>query len=148
MERAAEASGGVASGTSSSIPQDPPVDLDMLQKRCLGNRKLAAMALRKFDSCVTSDVQALADSLNRGDAKAVAAAAHKIKGAAANVSAERVRAVVTQLETLAHADQLAQSLACLDQLNNEMDQFRAYLETAFARLSPVEETKPCPPLRI
>ena len=119
-----------------TLSTEPPVDLDMLRQRCLGNRKLAAMALKKFDSCVTQDLQTLAQSLRNGDAKAAASTAHKIKGAAANISAERVRVIVAQLEALALANALALACMCLDRLHGEMDQFRDYLPRALARLEP------------
>ena len=57
----------------------------------MGNRKIAAKALSKFDSSVPQDVMNLDQSVRRGDAKAAAAAAHKIKGASATISAEGLR---------------------------------------------------------
>jgi signal transduction histidine kinase/DNA-binding response OmpR family regulator len=114
----------------------PPVDLDSLQRRCMGNRKLAAKALSKFDSSMTLEMSALVESVRRGDAKSVAASAHKIKGAAANVSAGSVRQIVAELEQLAKSDELAQTESCLEQLDREVIRFREYLSTALADLAP------------
>ena len=61
----------------------------------MGNPKLAAMSLQKFDVMLAREIQALVQSVNNGDAKAAAATAHKIKGAAANVSAEGSKPIVS-----------------------------------------------------
>ena len=104
----------------------------------MGNPKLAAMSLQKFDVMLAREIQALVQSVNNGDAKAAAATAHKIKGAAANVSAENVRRMAAELEKLAKTDALAQSQACLDQLHSDVQQFREYLTTALANLAPAQ----------
>jgi signal transduction histidine kinase/DNA-binding response OmpR family regulator len=117
----------------------PPVDVVSLQQRCLGNRKIAAKALSKFDSIMSVDVRSLTDSVQRGDAKAVAASAHKIKGAAANVSAGALRRIAADLEALARADELAQTQSAIEQLHHEMERFRQYLSTALSQLAPSEK---------
>jgi CheY-like chemotaxis protein len=124
-----------------SVP-DSPVDLQTLQKRCMGNSKLAAMSLQKFDVMLSREIQALVQSVQKGDAPAAAATAHKIKGAAANVSAENVRQMAAELEKLAKTDAMAQSQACLDQLNSNVQEFRDYLATALAQLAPSQKSAP------
>jgi signal transduction histidine kinase/CheY-like chemotaxis protein/HPt (histidine-containing phosphotransfer) domain-containing protein len=111
-----------------------PVDLETLSKRCMGNRKLAAKALNKFESSIGADVAVIVERFRAGDAKAVAASAHKIKGAAANVSAEDVRRIAAELELLAAGDDLSQSQKCLDDLDRELERFRDYLSTAMTDL--------------
>jgi CheY-like chemotaxis protein/HPt (histidine-containing phosphotransfer) domain-containing protein len=123
------------SAAPTEMPHSLPIDLASLQKRCMGSRRIAAKALSKFDSTTEQDVRALFEGVQRGDAKAVAASAHKIKGAAANVSAEAVRGVASEIEHLAAADSLAQSQACLDRLRDEMSRFREYLSVALADLT-------------
>jgi HPt (histidine-containing phosphotransfer) domain-containing protein len=117
-----------------------PIDLESLQHRCRGNRKLAAKALKIFESTLGTDVQALVNGLRQQDPKSTAMSAHKIKGSAANVSAEHVRRVAADLEKLAKADNLSQAQASLDQLLNEIKRFEQYLGTALIRLSPDDGT--------
>ncbi len=117
---------------------DPAVDIESLQQRCLGNRKLAAKALNIFETSLTKDVESLLEGMSRGDAKAVAASAHKIKGSAANVSAEKVRVVAAELEKLAKADALSQTEAALEELAHEARRFHEFLATAIAQLTPAE----------
>jgi two-component system sensor histidine kinase/response regulator len=123
-------------------PQNVPVDVPELQRRCLGNRKIAAKALVKFGETLESYVQAISDGVGQGDAGSVASAAHKIKGAAGNVSAERVRQVAAELEQLARADSLSQLQPPLDELREEVDRVKAYLATALQTLALPKETTP------
>jgi two-component system, sensor histidine kinase and response regulator len=118
----------------------PPIDLPALQKRCMGNRKLAAKLLNTFESCAEGDIAALRANISSGDARATAATAHKIKGAAANISAERVRSIIAELEKLAKADALAQTRQFVEQLDNEMDRLREYLAIAAKQLAPSAPT--------
>jgi CheY-like chemotaxis protein/HPt (histidine-containing phosphotransfer) domain-containing protein len=124
---------------------DVPIDLATLQHRCRGNRKLAAKALKIFESTLGADVQALVNGVREGDQKSAAMSAHKIKGSAANVSAEHVRRVAGELETLAKTGNLSLAQTSLDQLLCEVERFEQYLETALVRLAPEGGTTPQTP---
>jgi CheY-like chemotaxis protein len=126
-------------------PAALPVDLQSLQQRCMGNRKLASKALKIFETSLATDVGQLLESISKGDATGAAASAHKIKGSAANVSAEKVRVVAAELEKLAKADALGQAGASLEELDQEMKRFKEYLATALARLAtPQDESAQMP----
>ncbi len=122
---------------SQAPPTDdpPPVDLESLQERCLGSREVAARALNLFDTGLARDFGVLADAVLKGDARSVAAKAHAIKGAAANVSAEPIRRLASELETLGKDDAVSQSQSCLDQLQVEVARFRSHLASALAELA-------------
>jgi signal transduction histidine kinase/CheY-like chemotaxis protein/HPt (histidine-containing phosphotransfer) domain-containing protein len=120
-----------------------PIDVDTLQKRCMGNRKLAAKALSKFETLVGVDLAAIQESIRGGNAKSLAASAHKIKGAAGNVSAEDVRRIAADLEQLGKTDHLESAQESLDKLQGEVERFRQYLATALAALAvPEQDPKP------
>jgi two-component system sensor histidine kinase/response regulator len=136
MSTAASSKRSIDDIPASVAPRIAPVDLDTLQQRCMGNRKLASKALKIFESSLVKDVGLLLENVTKGDAKAVAASAHKIKGSAANVSAEQVRAIAAELEKLAKADELSHANDSLDQLDREISRFQEYLSTALAVLSP------------
>jgi signal transduction histidine kinase/CheY-like chemotaxis protein/HPt (histidine-containing phosphotransfer) domain-containing protein len=127
------------SGNHSVDPATLPIDINALQQRCMGNTRLASKALKIFETSLAKDVENLLDGLARGDAKTVGAAAHKIKGAAANVSAEQVRTVAGELEKLAKADALAQTTQAMDALDREIKRFEEYLATALADLVPPQQ---------
>jgi len=136
-----------ASSPAVALPAEqlnPPIDLSALQKRCMGNRKLAAKLLNSFETCAEADITALKASVTSGDAKTTAALAHKLKGAAANISAERVRSIIAELEKLAKADELAQTHQFIEQLNAEMDRLREYLTVATKQLAPSTESSASP----
>jgi signal transduction histidine kinase/CheY-like chemotaxis protein/HPt (histidine-containing phosphotransfer) domain-containing protein len=117
-----------------------PIDLESLTRRCINNRKLAAKALRLFDGGLDRDLESLTKSVQERNPKAIAASAHKIKGAAANVSAEDVRRIAAELEKLGRADALAESESMLQSLTQQVSAFRSYLESALAQLNPAEKT--------
>src|SRR5205823_8575983 len=87
----------------------PPVDLDSLRQRCLGNRALAAKSVQKFEGSFARDLDDLGGYVRGKSAGAVAATVHKIKGTAANVLADAVRRLAAELEDLARADHLSQA---------------------------------------
>jgi signal transduction histidine kinase/CheY-like chemotaxis protein/HPt (histidine-containing phosphotransfer) domain-containing protein len=119
----------------------PPVDIQTLTLRCVNNRKLAAKALRMFDAGIDRDLAALTKSIHDANPRAVAASAHKIKGAAANVSAESVRQMAAELEKMGRSAALDQTQLTLDQLNYEVAELRRYLDTALQQLLPAEPPK-------
>jgi signal transduction histidine kinase/CheY-like chemotaxis protein/HPt (histidine-containing phosphotransfer) domain-containing protein len=123
------------------VSVEPPIDVESLLRRCMGNQKIAAKALGMFANTVERDVKTLTQSVLEQNPKVAAGSAHKIKGAAANASVNRVRDVAADLEKLAKSDSLSQSQACLDRLEREMASFREYVATAIAQLTPPEKTE-------
>jgi len=112
----------------------PPVNFQSLRRRCMGNKKLAAKALEIFGATIESYVQELSRSLQNGDAKSAGNTAHKIKGAAGNVSAEAVCRVAGELEKLSKNDEIAQSQAALSELEREVARAREFIATSMREL--------------
>jgi HPt (histidine-containing phosphotransfer) domain-containing protein len=110
------------------------VNFQALRRRCMGNKKLAAKALETFGATIESYVQELSKSLQSGDAKSAGSTAHKIKGAAGNVSAEAVCRVAGELEKLSKNDELAQSQAALSELEREVARAREFIATSLREL--------------
>jgi CheY-like chemotaxis protein/nitrogen-specific signal transduction histidine kinase len=148
VKSASASAAPTAMASPSAQPLQPdglaPIDLVALKRRCMNNRKLAAKALRMFDAGIDRDVAALAKSVADADARSVASAAHKIKGSAANISAEAVRQMAAELEKLARENQLDQSTAALEHLTQEVATLRQYMETALAGLAAAETSEPSP----
>jgi two-component system, sensor histidine kinase and response regulator len=122
--------------SNSSPPSDDaaPVDFGSLRRRCLGNRKLAGKALETFASSIGSYVEELARHLQSGDARSAAAAAHRIKGAAGNVSATQVLRLASQLEELTRGDDVAQTEPLLNELHTEIERVRQFISTTLREL--------------
>ncbi len=119
---------------SSPVDNTLPVDFNALRRRCLGNRKLAAKALETFAGSIGSYVQDLVQNLQKGDAKSAASAAHKIKGAAGNVSAQQVLRIASELEDLSKKDALSQTDRAIAELQVEIERVRQFVTTNLKEL--------------
>jgi signal transduction histidine kinase/DNA-binding response OmpR family regulator len=110
------------------------VDFNALRRRCLGNRKLAAKALETFAAKIGSYVEDLAQNLQKGDAKSAAGAAHKIKGAAGNVSAQQVLRIASEIEELSKKEALIQTEQVIAELQVEIERVRQFVATSLKEL--------------
>jgi PAS domain S-box-containing protein len=130
--------GQMASGPlSSAVPPDPaPIDHPELLRRCMGRRELAARLVAKLVGQAARDIEAAVHAVQRNDATALMIAAHRLKGAAANVAAGGLQRVAADLEILGRAGSLAGAAPLLEILQAEF----ARLQSAAAtwRGNPVE----------
>jgi signal transduction histidine kinase/CheY-like chemotaxis protein/HPt (histidine-containing phosphotransfer) domain-containing protein len=78
----------------------PVVDFDSLLQRCLGNRELPKKLLTKFHARLPAELTQIASAVAAGDCSLVSSLAHRLKGAAANLSAERMCEAAAELESL------------------------------------------------
>jgi HPt (histidine-containing phosphotransfer) domain-containing protein len=118
--------------------QENPIDIESLRRRCLGNRRLAAKAMEMFGSSIGSLVDELANHLEANDASAAAAVAHKIRGAAGNVSAEPVRRIAGAMEDLAKHDSIAQAQAAVAGLRDELQRVQGFIADALKEMPPAQ----------
>jgi HPt (histidine-containing phosphotransfer) domain-containing protein len=124
-----------ARGSEATAANDTvAVDFNALRRRCLGNRKLAAKALETFAGTIGSYVDDLVQKVQKGDSKSAAAAAHKIKGAAGNVSAQQVLRIAAELEDLGKKDSLAQAERAISELHLEIERVRQFVATSLKEL--------------
>jgi CheY-like chemotaxis protein/HPt (histidine-containing phosphotransfer) domain-containing protein len=80
--------------------------VDALLGRLMGDRPLAGAILQGFLQDVPTQLNNLAAWLDQSDAPAVRRQAHALKGAAATVSAERLRAIALEMERAGAIGQL------------------------------------------
>ena len=107
-----------------------PIDVDALLRRCRGKAQLVESLLGKFHSSVESQLLELRDGLTRADAAVVSRIAHTIKGASANLSADRVRAAAAALEQLGAAGELDSAAESLRELEARVRECLDYLPAA------------------
>jgi PAS domain S-box-containing protein len=74
--------------------------------RLEGDNELAQIVFAAFVEDIPSQIRALKDLVKSGDAPGAARQAHSIRGAAANVGGERLRALASEMETAADAGDL------------------------------------------
>jgi CheY-like chemotaxis protein len=103
-----------------------PFDFDSLLQRCMGKRDFLNKIVLKFQKRLGKDMEHLERSVALGNAGQVEHLAHSLKGAAANLSAEPLRAAAARLEALGHSGDLAAAPLCLAELQQEARQFLAF----------------------
>jgi signal transduction histidine kinase/CheY-like chemotaxis protein/HPt (histidine-containing phosphotransfer) domain-containing protein len=99
------------------------LELESLLKRCLGKRDLAEKLVSKLHSRLARDVEEIETAVSTGDAVQLAALAHRLKGAAANLSAEPLCRVAGHLESLGRDGDLNRARTRLAELNFECRRF-------------------------
>ncbi len=104
-----------------------PVDLDALLTRCGGNEALASKLVAKFCARLESELTELIKAFTAGDAVELASLAHRLKGAAATLSAEPLRALVSDLEQLAKQEKLSNAAQFVENIKREAARLKDYV---------------------
>jgi PAS domain S-box-containing protein len=107
--------------------ESPPIDLDKALGRMLGNTALLEKMLHVFLSKMSEQVRELSTALKEGDEETVELNAHTLKGAAANLSADRIAATALRLEQMGRERNLAAGTEALGELHDELARLKAYI---------------------
>ncbi|MEE9213037.1 MAG: response regulator, partial [Phycisphaeraceae bacterium] len=113
----------------------PPVDAVALLERCMGNAELVVKVLDTFQKQALDDLERIVQSINDGDANRVARSAHALKGVAANLSAQSLQKVASDLEQLGRDADLDKALGCLTELEHQMRRCLDFLPKVLADIS-------------
>jgi HPt (histidine-containing phosphotransfer) domain-containing protein len=84
---------------------------------------LVERLLSRFDERFPIEVAQIEDSLSAGDTTTAARLAHRLKGAAANISAPALKNVLQQIEDSARADRIDQIASRMAELNRQWRRF-------------------------
>lgn len=103
--------------------QDRPLNLEELTARCLGHMDFVQRILAKFQARFGEDLEELEEGLAATDADRVAEVAHRMKGAAANVAAPRLREEAAAVEQLARGGRLAGVPPHVHRIRNDWTRF-------------------------
>jgi CheY-like chemotaxis protein/HPt (histidine-containing phosphotransfer) domain-containing protein len=119
----------VASGTVGPAARteelEPAVfDREAMLERMEGNEKLLGVIVETFLDDIPLQIQILKDLLAAGDARGSGRQAHTIKGAAASVSGERLRAVAAKMEAAADAGEMDSFAACVEELEMQFQRLK------------------------
>jgi PAS domain S-box-containing protein len=129
---------------------ESPFDLEALSHRCLGNRDLMQRILPRFVDRLPAVVAAIENAFRQGKLGEVAAQAHALKGAAANLSAKRLQRLAGDLE-LACRGNMATATACVEAVRREMDRCIEFAATQASTIgqpsSRVENNHRIPPFK-
>jgi PAS domain S-box-containing protein len=112
-------------GTVSRVPGEPVVfDRKGFLDRVMGDEAVAAMVLDVFLSDVPQQIGRLKDAITSGDHGLAEKQAHQVKGAAANVGAEALRKVATEMEGLGKTGDVKAMTGLLSQLQEEFERLK------------------------
>ncbi len=103
--------------------ETPVLDLSYLNEATGGDSDFIAELLQEFQGELSGLYLKLSQAAHKQEKKTVVLLAHTIKGASANLGAERIRAIAAQLELLARADQYT-----------ELNAVRTFLEVEIGNL--------------
>src|SRR6056297_509750 len=106
----------------------PIFDRAQLLDRLLGDETLAATIIDLFLEDMPRQISALTNGLKAGDTAAVAQLAHKIRGAAANLTAIYLQQTATAMEAAAHAEDHNQLQILLAELSAHFSTFKTAME--------------------
>ena len=104
------------------------LDIDALVKSFEGDRELVLMLARVFADSSRDQLSALCDAVERGDAEALASAAHALKGSVANFRANAAVDAASQLELMGRHGDLSLADSVLANLEREIERVREDLE--------------------
>jgi CheY-like chemotaxis protein/HPt (histidine-containing phosphotransfer) domain-containing protein len=102
-------------------------DPESLLRRLMGDRELAGIVIKGFLESVPDQLHSLQACLNEADAAGTRLQAHALKGAAATVSAEALRAIALTMEGAARSGELGRCSALLPRADAELARFRTVL---------------------
>ena len=94
-----------------------------LLARCVGKTELVQRVLAAFVKQLDNDIPKLTADLRAGDFEGAAKTAHRVKGAAANVAADGLRASAERIEDLARNPQIDDVPAHVNQLQEDWNKF-------------------------
>jgi CheY-like chemotaxis protein len=110
-------------------------DLETMLKRLLGDKNLARIVLEGFLQDIPQQMQALQEMLAGDDAAAAERQAHSIKGAAASVGGECMRAVAQEMEKAGKAGDLAFMRQRMIDLEEQFDRLRQAMGKEMGKLA-------------
>jgi HPt (histidine-containing phosphotransfer) domain-containing protein len=105
---------------SSAAPAVPPVDLQVVLKRCGGDAKFAAAVTEKFRSQAGGQVDKIQEALSQTNGDALARAAHSLKSMAAYMSADTAADLARRIENMSRVNQLCEIEPLLSRLKEEI----------------------------
>lgn len=110
-------------------PENGILDLDRAIEEFEGDRDFLFEIIEGFKDNVTKQLAILEQAITAGDAETVRREAHSIKGGAANLTAEKLRAVAFELENIGHSGELGEAGEALARLTEEFQKLVDFVNT-------------------
>ncbi len=107
-----------------------PLDIEKALERAMGDKDFLKMLLEGFIQDLPDQIESLKVAISNMDAAAVAKQAHKIKGAASNLSADGISATAKLLEQIGQRESMDEADQMLEVLTTEGRRLIEYIEQA------------------
>ena len=114
--------------TAGKKGEAPVFDEKVMDGSLMGDRELAAMILRTFLDDIPHQIDTLKEHAGSGAVREVERGAHTIKGAAANIGAERLKLTAYDIELMGKAEDLAAIRKKLPELEERFRELEEVLE--------------------
>ncbi len=106
-----------------------PIELDTAMARAMGDRAFLEEMFEVYLKQVPEEVKALKAALAQNDAESLRRLAHTMKGAAANLSADKMAAAARDLEEIGRNGNLSAGNRALSQLESELSYLTDYFNS-------------------
>lgn len=118
-------------GTVGNAGNCPVIDLTDLRNRLMDSDELMKQVVEVFIQDTPSRLARLKESLSSGDMASATIHSHTIKGAAATVSAERVRKVALGMEEACRAgDDTTKIMSMFPSLEREFEELKTFVSSS------------------
>lgn len=117
---------------ANTTAQDP-VNLEQLVRRCMGRIELAERLLKSFETRFPEDLSKIEECLAQDDATGMSRLVHQLKGAAANISAPELYAILVRMELAVRGQQPEIAHNCLAEVHQAWDRFQQFTSLAGQR---------------
>jgi len=104
--------------------EKPGIDFSGLLDRVIGDKTVAIRVLGKMNQKIDADIDEIESAMINRQEESVRFLAHRLKSGAGNLSAEPLRVVLQQLESLATRSNWDDINACFDALKIEVQKFK------------------------
>jgi PAS domain S-box-containing protein len=123
----AQSRAGSQPGTASAAASIPVFDEGELLERLMGDRKLAQRLVNSFSQDAPDKLANLGQLIRAADCAGIRAAAHALKGAAANLSARALKELAVQMQEAATRQDLQSCAALAAGMQTEFQRFQSTL---------------------
>jgi PAS domain S-box-containing protein len=124
-----------ASASAVAPDPTPPLEIDALLDRCMGNVETVRSILDEFERQAIADLAEITRHVEGGDCKETARVAHTLKSVSGILSAAALSDVAFKLERMGRAGVIVEAEQMLARLNNEVHRCIDYLPAARAAIS-------------
>ncbi len=110
-----------------------PIDLETALSRFDNDREFLRQLLQEFLEVAPEQLGTLDEAVRRGDAKTLQSEAHRLKGAAGNLSARFIADLALELETSGRNGDLSGAEKTIAELRTELKKLQEYLNASSAK---------------